>query len=224
MGDILTPAADDDLSAHYSSIFLVLQRASSWPDGGVLGLECDDLTVGPQSQYGPGCPGLPVSRSRGEPCWAEHLRWCRVAKARIRRWRWRGGGRSEAWKVAVARMLLDALAQALQTDGVQTTLLTVDEQEATGVALIFLLPRADKTPLWWFLVANGRVGEDAKQCSAFWQPCPWQALVLQLEIPPDTGGKARSCRSQIGISCGPQSCPAQPCPWKRSAKLHVLLV
>src|SRR5258708_35998564 len=54
------------------------------------------------------------------------------------------------------------LLQAWQTDGGQTTLRTVDEQEAPGVALTFRLPQGDNAIV---LVSrtDGRVGAGARQ-------------------------------------------------------------
>src|SRR5258708_27712139 len=81
------------------------------------------------------------------------------------------------------------LLQALQTDGVQTTLLTVDEQEATGVALIFLLPKGVNATVV-VSGANGRVGEEEKQMRHILATLPHvQALILQQVVPRETAVK-----------------------------------
>ena len=116
------------------------------------------------------------------------------------------------------------LLQALQTDGVQTTLLTVDEQEATGVALIFLLPQGDNA-IVVVSGANGRVGEDEKQMQHILATLPHvQALILQLEIPPETVVKLVAAAHQIGIPVVLNLAPAHALPLETLRQLHVLVL
>lgn len=116
------------------------------------------------------------------------------------------------------------LLQALQTDGVQTTLLTVDEQEATGVALIFLLPQGDNA-IVVVSGANGRVGEDEKQMQHILATLPHvQALILQLEIPLETVVKLVAAAHQIGIPVVLNLAPAHALPLETLRQLHVLVL
>jgi len=116
------------------------------------------------------------------------------------------------------------LLQALQTDGVQTTLLTVDEQEATGVALIFLLPQGDNA-IVVVSGANGRVGEDEKQMQYILATLPHvQALILQLEIPLETVVKLVAAAHQIGIPVVLNLAPAHALPLETLRQLHVLVL
>jgi ribokinase len=116
------------------------------------------------------------------------------------------------------------LQQALQTDGVQTTLLTVDEQEATGVALIFLLPQGDNA-IAVIPGANGHVGADEEQMQRILATLPHvQALVLQLEIPLDTVGKLVAAAHQIGIPVVLNLAPAHALPLETLRQLHVLVL
>jgi ribokinase len=116
------------------------------------------------------------------------------------------------------------LLQALQTDGVQTTLLTVDEQEATGVALIFLLPQGDNA-IVVVSGAHGRVGEDEKQMQHILATLPHvQALILQLEIPLETVVKLVAAAHQIGIPVVLNLAPAHALPLETLRQLHVLVL
>jgi ribokinase len=116
------------------------------------------------------------------------------------------------------------LLQALQADGVQTTLLTVDEQEATGVALIFLLPQGDNA-IVVVSGANGRVGEDEKQMQHILATLPHvQALILQLEIPLETVVKLVAAAHQIGIPVVLNLAPAHALPLETLRQLHVLVL
>src|SRR4030081_1162193 len=116
------------------------------------------------------------------------------------------------------------LLQALQTDGVQTTLLAVDEQEATGVALIFLLPQGDNA-IVVVSGANGRVGEDEQQMQHILATLPHvQALILQLEIPLETVVKLVAAAHQIGIPVVLNLAPAHALPLETLRQLHVLVL
>src|SRR5258707_4723032 len=72
------------------------------------------------------------------------------------------------------------LLQSLRADGVDTSLVVVDEQEASGVAFIFLSPAGDNA----IVVASGanlRVGADPAQMQQIMATLPQvRALGLQL--------------------------------------------
>src|SRR5579872_6040191 len=75
------------------------------------------------------------------------------------------------------------LLKALRDDGIDTSMVVVDEQEASGVAFIFLTPDGDNA----IVVASGsnmRVGADMQQMDSIYEAIArCSALVLQLEIP-----------------------------------------
>src|SRR2546421_11679265 len=75
------------------------------------------------------------------------------------------------------------LIQSLQADRVDTSLVVVDQEEASGVAFIFLAPDGDNA-IVVAAGANARVGQDRIQTSTISEAIAQaQALVLQLEIP-----------------------------------------
>src|SRR5205814_4678179 len=78
------------------------------------------------------------------------------------------------------------LLNALQAEGVDTNLIVVDQEEASGTAFIFLTPDGDNA----IVVAPGanmRVGIDQEQFATIFEAIgKVQALVLQLEIPFET--------------------------------------
>src|SRR5436853_366314 len=77
----------------------------------------------------------------------------------------------------------ERLVAALRNDGVNTSLVMVDEQEASGVAFIFLSP-AGENAIVVAAGANARMGVDAIQMEQIIASLPRaQALVLQGEIP-----------------------------------------
>ena len=116
--------------------------------------------------------------------------------------------------------LLDALA----TDGVDTSLVVVDEQEATGVAFIFLTPDGENA----IIVAAGanmRVGDDAEQMRHILAALPQaRALVLQLEIPLETVKALAAAGHQAGVPVILNLAPAQALPLKTLRQLEVLIV
>src|SRR5207248_2797629 len=78
------------------------------------------------------------------------------------------------------------LIQALQVDRVDTSLVVVDKEEASGVAFIFLAPDGDNA-IVVAAGANARVGKERAHTSAIYESLTHaQALVLQLEIPLET--------------------------------------
>ncbi len=81
------------------------------------------------------------------------------------------------------------LVEALQGDKINTHLIAVDQEEATGVAFIFLTPERDNA-IVVASGANGRVGHDSEHYAHILQAIEdAQALVMQLEIPAETVGK-----------------------------------
>ncbi|MGH2478606.1 MAG: ribokinase [Ktedonobacteraceae bacterium] len=76
-----------------------------------------------------------------------------------------------------------SLLAALQADHVDTSLVVVDEHEASGVALIFLAPTGENA-IVVAAGANMRVGEEQAQMQRLLAVLPTvRSLVLQLEIP-----------------------------------------
>lgn len=75
------------------------------------------------------------------------------------------------------------LRQELHNAGIDTSLLAIDQQEASGVALIFLSPQGNNA-IVVSSGANGQVGQDNAQVEQIIAMLPQvQAVVLQLEIP-----------------------------------------
>src|SRR5579863_45308 len=118
----------------------------------------------------------------------------------------------------------EQLLRALQADGVDTQLVVVDAQEASGIAFIFLSPDRDNA----IVVASGanmRVGEDAQQLERIYETIPHSsALVLQLEIPLETVKKMIVAGHQAGIPIILNLAPAQPLTWDTLEQLTALIV
>ena len=116
------------------------------------------------------------------------------------------------------------LLQTLQTDGVDTTLLAIDEHEVSGVALIFLLPQGENA-IVVVPGANSRVGEDERQMQQILAALPQaQALVLQLEIPLQTVVRLVAAGYQMGIPVVLNLAPACAFPLETLRQLHVLVL
>ena len=116
------------------------------------------------------------------------------------------------------------LLQSLQADGVDTSLIVVDEQEASGVAFIFLSPEGDNA----IVVASGanmRVGADLAQMeqikAALTQA---SALVLQLETPLETVKTLIAAGHQAGVPVVLNLAPAQALPLESLRQLDALIV
>ncbi len=116
------------------------------------------------------------------------------------------------------------LIEALQHDGVDTHLIAVDSQEASGVAFIFLSPDGDNA----IVVASGanmRVGHDTIQMQHIDETLhDTQALVLQLEIPLPTVSRLIEAGHKAGILVVLNVAPAQPLPKELLAQVSVLIV
>jgi len=116
------------------------------------------------------------------------------------------------------------LLQALQADGIDTSLVAVDERESSGVALIFLASNGENA----IVVApgaNARVGEDVEQIQHILATLPnARALVLQLEIPLETVKTLVAAGHQAGVPVILNLAPAQALPLETLRQLDVLIV
>ncbi len=116
------------------------------------------------------------------------------------------------------------LLKALQADGIDTRLVVVDDEEASGVAFIFLAPDGDNA----IVVASGanmRVGADIQQMGSIYEAiAQCQALVLQLEIPLETVKNLIGAGHQAGVPVILNLAPAQPLPWDTLQLLTALIV
>ena len=118
----------------------------------------------------------------------------------------------------------EQLLQALQADHIDTSLLIVDPQEASGTAFIFLTTDGDNA----IVVASGanmRMGADATQNANIAKAIVRaQAVVLQLEIPLETVHSVTALAYQAGVPVVLNLAPAQPLPDDILHQLHVLVV
>jgi ribokinase len=93
----------------------------------------------------------------------------------------------------------ERLLEALRADGVDTRLVDIDAQEASGTAFIFLAPGGDNA----IVVASGanmQVGLDARQMARIYESIPAAgALVLQLEIPLETVKRLVAAGYRAGV-------------------------
>ena len=116
------------------------------------------------------------------------------------------------------------LVASLQTDTVNTELIVVDPEEASGVAFIFLSPEGNNA----IVVASGanmRVGKDQQQNAAiFARIAQTQALVLQLEIPLETVSGLISAGHKADVPVVLNLAPAQPLPKEALQQLAMLVV
>ena len=116
------------------------------------------------------------------------------------------------------------LLKALQADGIDTRLVVVDDEEASGVAFIFLAPDGDNA----IVVASGanmRVGADMQQMGSIYEAISqFQALVLQLEIPLETVKNLIGAGQQAKVPVILNLAPAQPLPWDTLRQVTALIV
>jgi ribokinase len=116
------------------------------------------------------------------------------------------------------------LLASLQTDKVNTEPIVVDQEEASGVAFIFLTPEGNNA----IVVASGanmRVGKDQQQNAAILQRITQaQALVLQLEIPLETVLRSIAAGYNAGIPVVLNLAPAQPLSKEALQQLAILVV
>ncbi len=118
----------------------------------------------------------------------------------------------------------EQLIKALLADNVDTGLVVIDHQEASGVAFIFLTPDGDNA----IIVASGanmRIGQDREQLTNISEAISQaRALVLQLEIPLETVKTLITTGYNAGIPVVLNLAPAQPLAWEVLRQLHVLIV
>lgn len=118
----------------------------------------------------------------------------------------------------------ERLLSALQADHVDTGLIVIDQQEASGVAFIFLDPDGNNA----IVVASGanmRVGLDHAQSSNILASITQaQALVLQLEIPLETVVSLIAAAHNGGVPVVLNLAPAQSLPKAALQQLDVLIV
>ena len=116
------------------------------------------------------------------------------------------------------------LLASLQANNVNTRLIVVDKEEASGVAFIFLSPEGNNA----IVVASGanmRVGEDSEQNEAiFVAIAQAQALVLQLEIPLEAVLTLISAAHNASVPVVLNLAPAQPLPKETLKQLAILVV
>jgi len=118
----------------------------------------------------------------------------------------------------------EQLLKALHNDGIDTHLVLIDHEEASGVAFIFLAPDGDNA----IVVASGanmRVGHDQQQLDAIFAALPhFTSLVMQLEIPLDTVQRLAEAGHRAGIRVVLNLAPAQPLPRETLRQLSILIV
>jgi ribokinase len=118
----------------------------------------------------------------------------------------------------------EQLLKALLADKIDTGLVIIDQQEASGVAFIFLSPDGDNA----IIVASGanmRVGQDQVQLTNIFEAIAQaRALVLQLEIPLETVKTLIATGHNAGIPVVLNLAPAQPLAWEALRQLQVLIV
>jgi ribokinase len=118
----------------------------------------------------------------------------------------------------------DQLLQSLQANKLNTSLIVTDQQEASGVAFIFLTGDGNNA-IVVAAGANMRVGPDQVQLSKIFEAIPQaRALVLQLEIPLDTVKTLIAAGHNSGVPVVLNLAPAQPLPWETLKQLQVLIV
>lgn len=117
-----------------------------------------------------------------------------------------------------------SLLAALQAAHVDTSLVVVDEQEASGVALIFLTPTGENA----IVVAPGanmHVGEDQAQMQRILAALPGaRSLVLQMEIPLATVQTLIVAGHQAGVPVVLNLAPAQALPLAILRQVDVLVL
>jgi ribokinase len=116
------------------------------------------------------------------------------------------------------------LFEALQAIGIDTSLIFTDEQESSGIALIFLASSGENA----IVVApgaNARVGEDTEHTQKILAAlAEARALVLQLEIPLETVKALVAAGHQAGVPVILNLAPAQALPLETLRQLDVLIV
>nr|BBH92844.1 ribokinase [Thermogemmatispora argillosa] len=115
------------------------------------------------------------------------------------------------------------LLAALQSTGVSTELVAVDEEEASGTAFIFLV--AQDNAIIVAAGANGRVGSDASHLAQIEEALRRaSALVLQLEIPLTTVAHLIQAARAAGVPVVLNAAPAQPLSSELLRQVELLIV
>ncbi len=118
----------------------------------------------------------------------------------------------------------EQLLRSLQADNIDTGLVAIDQEDSSGVALIFLTPDGDNA----IVVASGanmRVGQDHTQLATIFEAIAQaQALVLQLEIPLETVTKLITAGHNTGIPVVLNLAPAQTLPWEILKQVALVIV
>jgi ribokinase len=116
------------------------------------------------------------------------------------------------------------LIEALKTDGIDTRLVEIDAQEASGTAFIFLEPGGDNA----IVVASGanmQVGAHEDQMERIEAAIPGAAaLVLQLEIPIATVTRLIAAGHEMDVPVILNLAPAQPLSLEVLSQLSVLIL
>ena len=118
----------------------------------------------------------------------------------------------------------ERLLSSLRSDNVDTGLIVVDQEEASGVAFIFLAPDGNNA-IVVAAGANMRVGQDSVQSSTIFEAIAQaQALVLQLEIPLETVILFIAAAHKGGVPVVLNLAPGQPLSKEVLRQLRVLIV
>lgn len=118
----------------------------------------------------------------------------------------------------------ERLLAALRADHIDTDLVAIDQEEASGVAFIFLSPEGNNA----IIVAGGanmQVGVDEAQFAHILTVMPLvSALVLQMEIPVATVTRLIEAAATMKIPVVLNLAPAQPLPRATLKQLSILIL
>jgi ribokinase len=118
----------------------------------------------------------------------------------------------------------EQLLKALLADKINTGLIAIDQQEASGTAFIFLSPNGENA----IIVASGanmHIGQDRAQLTNIFEAIARaRVLVLQLEIPLETVKTLIATGHNAGIPVVLNLAPAQALAWEALRQLRVLIV
>ena len=118
----------------------------------------------------------------------------------------------------------ERLLNAVRREGVDTSLIVVDKENASGAAFIFLVPDGNNA----IVVAPGanmQVGMDESQMTRITGAMQQaEALMLQMEIPVDTVQKLVRKADEMGVRVVLNVAPAYPLPREVLQKVSVLIV
>jgi ribokinase len=118
----------------------------------------------------------------------------------------------------------EQLLASLQADNVDTGLIVVDPQEASGVAFIFLAPDGNNA-IVVAAGANMRVGQDRVQAARIFEAIASAgALVVQLEIPLETVALLIAAAHKGSVPVVLNLAPGQPLSKETLAQVEVLVV